>query len=34
MTEEIENGRPVLSPEQKAEAEKYKEQANEFFKSA
>lgn len=33
MTTEIENGTPVLSPEQLAEAEKYKEEANAFFKS-
>lgn len=33
MTTEIENGSPVLSPEQIAEAEKYKEQANAYFKS-
>lgn len=32
MATEIENGTP-LSPEELAEAEKYKEQANEFFKS-
>lgn len=33
MTTEIENGKPVLLPEEAAEAEKYKEQANESFKS-
>jgi hypothetical protein len=33
MTTEIENGKPALSPEQTAEAEKYKEEANAFFKS-
>lgn len=33
MTTEIENGSPVLSPEKTAEAEKYKEMANSFFKS-
>jgi hypothetical protein len=27
MTTEIENGRPALSPEETAEAEKYKEEA-------
>lgn len=33
MSTEIENGSPVLSPEQITEAEKYKEEANAFFKS-
>jgi hypothetical protein len=33
MTTEIENGRPSLAPEQTAEAEKFKEEANAFFKS-
>lgn len=33
MTTEIENGRPMLTPEQTGEAEKYKEEANAFFKS-
>lgn len=33
MTTEIENGMAVLSPEQTAEAEKCKEEANAFFKS-
>jgi len=33
MTTEIENGSPVLSPEQITEAEKYKEEANAFFKN-
>lgn len=33
MTTEIENGTPVVPPEQIAEAEKCKEKANEFFKS-
>lgn len=33
MTTEIENGRPVLAPEQATEAEKFKEEANAFFKS-
>lgn len=33
MTTEIENGRAALSPEQTAEAEKYKEEANACFKS-
>lgn len=33
MTTEIENGTAVLSPEKLAEAEKFKEEANAFFKS-
>lgn len=33
MTTEIENGKPVVDPQQVAEAEEYKKQANEFFKS-
>lgn len=33
MTTEIENGSAVLSPDQIAEAEKYKEEANAHFKS-
>lgn len=33
MSSEIENGKPALTPEQTAEAEKFKEQANAFFKS-
>ncbi|CRK90452.1 CLUMA_CG004156, isoform A [Clunio marinus] len=33
MTTEIENGRPVLTPEQIAEAEKFKEEANSYFKN-
>lgn len=33
MTTEIENGSPVLLPEQTVEAEKFKEEANAFFKS-
>lgn len=33
MTTEIENERPALAPEQATEAEKFKEQANEYFKS-
>lgn len=32
MATEVENGK-TLSPEQLAEAEKYKNEANEFFKS-
>lgn len=33
MTTEVENGAAVLTPEQTAEANVFKEQANEFFKS-
>lgn len=32
-TAELENGKTVLTPEQSAEAEKYKNEANVFFKS-
>jgi hypothetical protein len=33
MTTDVENGKVALTPEQITEAEKYKEEANGFFKS-